>query len=798
MRTLLSILCLMLTSILANSQKVRILDSAKKEPLAYVRVYGKPSEHSTSSGPKGYFSLKGFSPGDSIQFHLVGYQRRTLPFSSVEEKKVLLLQPKAFTPGEVVISADQWRRSAEEIPERIAQVERTDINFQEPQTSADVLGTSGEVYIQKSQLGGGSPMIRGFATNRVLLVVDGVRMNNAIFRGGNLQNVISLDPNAIERSEVVFGPGSMVYGSDAIGGVMSFQTLEPERSHTDSLIASGNAKTRYSSANTEYTGHIDAKVGGEKWGSVTSFTYSHFGDQRMGSVGPSEYLREERVIRVGGQDTAIRNKEPKVQKPTGYHQYNLMQKLHYAPSDSLSFTYGFNYSESSNIPRYDRLTERKGNGRSRNAEWYYGPQIWSMNSLKMDYRRSTLLFDRMKVTGYYQTWEESRHDRGFGSELLRHRVENVGWGGLNFDLKKGLGRNTKLLYGLDLIRNRVNSKAWTENIDTGDEKAIGTRYPDGSTWSSYGAFAQLQHELNEHLKIHFGARYDRVILDARLDTGFYPFPFQKIDINTGAPTGELGFVYRPTDRWTFRLNSSSGFRAPNIDDAAKVFDSEPGSVVVPNSDLGPERAYNVDLGIARRFGSVLEVDVTGFYTFLENAMVRREFRYQGQDSIIYDGTLSNVQATKNVGGARVYGIQASIRAAFGKGFGFEGHYNHTFGESSDGKPIRHVAPPFGKAQLNWEREAFKAQFYVDWNLQIPYEDLAPSEKGKPHLYASNARGLPYSPGWYTLNLKTSYKPVDFLSMSAGVENILDKRYRTYSSGIAAPGRNFIISLRGMF
>jgi hemoglobin/transferrin/lactoferrin receptor protein len=708
------------------------------------------------------------------------------------------MHSKPFDTESVVISADRWERSAKNTPERVAQVDRTDIEFQEPQTSADVLGTTGEVYIQKSQLGGGSPMIRGFATNRVLLVVDGVRMNNAIFRGGNLQNVIALDPNAIEKSETVFGPGSMVYGSDAIGGVMAFQTLEPEPSYGDSLMVSGNAMTRYSSANDEYTGHLDVKLGGEKWASVTSFTYSRFGDQKMGSVGPSEYLREERVTRINDRDTVVDNEDPRIQKPTGYEQYNLMQKLHYRPTDSLSITYGLHYSESSDIPRYDRLTERKANGEFRNGEWYYGPQVWSMNQLKLEYRNSNILFDRLKMTGYYQTWEESRHDREFGSRSLRHRVENVGWGGLNLDFKKELSRNSRLLYGVDLISNKVNSEAWTENIENGSERAIGTRYPDGSTWDSYGAFAQFEHDFSDRLTVNAGARYDRVVLDASLDTGFYPFPFQEIDIKTGAPTGELGFIYHPTEQWTFRLNGSSGFRAPNIDDAAKVFDSEPGSVVVPNSDLGSERAYNVDLGVAKRFGDRLKVDVTGYYTLLENAMVRREFQYQGRDSIVYDGTLSNVQATKNVGSARVYGVQASLQAALGSGFEFEGHYNHTFGETSDGKSIRHVAPPFGKAQLTWQRKSFKAQFYADWNLEIPYEDLAPSEKGKPHLYARNAEGRPYSPGWYTLNVKASYSPVEFLRMSVGMENILDKRYRTYSSGVAAPGRNFIVSARGMF
>ena len=84
-----------------------------------------------------------------------------------------------------------------------------DARLRNPQTTADLLGQIGSVFIQKSQMGGGSPMIRGFATNRVLMVADGVRMNNAIYRSGNNQNIISIDPFSLEDAEVIFGPGSI-------------------------------------------------------------------------------------------------------------------------------------------------------------------------------------------------------------------------------------------------------------------------------------------------------------------------------------------------------------------------------------------------------------------------------------------------------------------------------------------------------------------------------------------------------------------------------------------------------------
>src|SRR5688572_16162673 len=127
----------------------------------------------------------------------------------------------------VVVSVNKWEQKLNEVPNKIVKISKSEILRNNPQTSADLLGQSGTVFIQKSQLGGGSPMIRGFATNRVLLVFDGVRMNNAIYRSGNLQNIISIDALSTQTAEVIFGPGSLIYGSDAIGGVMDFHTLEP-------------------------------------------------------------------------------------------------------------------------------------------------------------------------------------------------------------------------------------------------------------------------------------------------------------------------------------------------------------------------------------------------------------------------------------------------------------------------------------------------------------------------------------------------------------------------------------------
>ncbi len=117
-----------------------------------------------------------------------------------EQKDTTYINPKNYILDETVVSASRWEQNIREVPNRVAKISTATIQFQNPQTAADLLGASNQVFIQKSQLGGGSPMIRGFATNRVLLVIDGVRMNNAIFRSGNVQNVISLDASTLDEA----------------------------------------------------------------------------------------------------------------------------------------------------------------------------------------------------------------------------------------------------------------------------------------------------------------------------------------------------------------------------------------------------------------------------------------------------------------------------------------------------------------------------------------------------------------------------------------------------------------------
>ncbi|MDZ7773075.1 MAG: TonB-dependent receptor [Balneolaceae bacterium] len=797
---LLTMLVAMLCMSPAFGQTVTVVDGGTENPLPGVNIYTPDRSPAVATDQNGQASLDAFENEQTIIFSFVGYTTLRLSWQEVQDRDMhITMRMNSLSMSQMVVSSSRWAQDTREVPVSIERITPEQVRLQNPQTAADLLGVSNEVFIQKSQMGGGSPMIRGFATNRVLLVVDGVRMNNAIFRGGNLQNVISLDANAIANTEVVFGPGSVTYGSDAVGGVMNFSTLDPHLSLTGEPRIEANALTRISSANWEKTGHIDLNLGFENWGSVTSFTYTDYQDMRMGSEGPEDYVRDEFVRRVQGTDMVLDNPRPDIQRPTGYNQYNLMQKFRLRPNENWDMQLGMHYSTTTDLPRYDRLTERSGDTYP-NAEWYYGPQQWLMTNLNSTWFTESPLFDQIKTTLSYQDYEESRNDRDFGDPSLRNREEHVHAWSLNFDFEKQLNEQSTLSYGLEGVWNKVYSDAHVTNIETGAVSPTSSRYPDDSSWESYAAFLNYKNNLSEAVTLTAGARYNQYLVEATFTDRLENFPFDRADINKGALTGSIGSVFRPSETWQINAHISTGFRAPNIDDVGKIFDSEPGSVVVPNPDLEPEYAYNFELGVRKVIEEKLKIDVAAYYTILDNAMARRDFTLNGRDSVMYDGTLSQVQAIQNVASATVHGLQASVEWQVAPTLNLSSNINFQEGEeeNADGgkEPVRHVAPTFGSTHLTWEPGPWSVDLYADYNGEIPYGDLAPSEQGKPHLYALNASGNPYSPSWHTFNVKASYRYSEAITFNFGVENITDQRYRPYSSGIAANGRNVIFGIRG--
>jgi hemoglobin/transferrin/lactoferrin receptor protein len=712
------------------------------------------------------------------------------------------LSNKTVQINEIVISANKTEENKSEIPYEIEVIRSKDIVLNNPQSSADMLINTGSIFVQKSQQGGGSPALRGFESSRVLIVVDGVRMNNAIYRLGHLQDIITLDNSMLDHTEVIFGPSSTIYGSDALGGVMHFYTKKPLFGE-DKMRLKGNSYVRWSSVNNEMTGHLDLNFGWKKIASLTSFTYSKFGDLRSGNmrddVYDSYFSRDYYVETINGVDSMIKNSDRNIQKFSGYSQYDILQKFAFKQNANILHTLNFQFSNSTNIPRYDRLTEYGGEN-LRYAEWYYGPQTRLLASLNTQITSDGKLYNKLNIILAGQSISQDRINRRFGNDNKRFQMEDVLVYSLNADFVKFVKVKHEIRYGLEGIFNDVKSEAKNVNIETNVETPYQTRYPDGgSTMSSYAAYLSHKWRVSEKFIISDGIRFSASALHSKfVDTTFFPFPFKEISQKNNALTGNIGFVVKPTPSWKISLLGSTGFRTPNVDDLTKIFDSSPGTLIVANPDLKPENAYNAELGIEKIFDESVKISVVGWYTKLVNAMVVKNYTYNGQDSVMYDGTMSRVQAVQNADNGNIKGITGTFMADFNEHFSFMSTATYTYGRYHDAEndtivPLDHISPVFGKTALIYRSKKIQAEVYALYNGWKKLKDY--SSSGEDNLQYATPYGMP---SWITLNMKMSWQMTKNIMLQTGLENILDTHYRYFASGISAPGRNLVITLRGTF
>ncbi|WP_420318693.1 TonB-dependent receptor [Ekhidna sp.] len=776
------------------SQNALVVDDANGKPIVDVFIYHENKEDVAYTNEKGIANISAFPKG-LVFFQHPSFHQQSIAYLGNDLR--VSLKEKILSFNEVVISANKWEQEEQSVSQKILTVNKKTIQFQNPQTSADLLANTGQVFVQKSQLGGGSPKIRGFAANSVLLVVDGVRMNNAIFRSGNLQNVINIDPNALESSEVIFGPGSVIYGSDALGGVMDFHTIDPKWSTDNVADVRVNGLARYSTAANERTGHMDVSVGQRKFTFFHSSSFTAFDDLRAGGNRSGGYEREfERnfyVRRINGQDQLVRNEDKNVQKFSGYDLFNSITKFKYRVSPDMDISYGFYYSTTSDIPRYDNLTETLGPNTDslKAAEWYYGPQKWQMHNLKLTYYQGNSIFDQARVTMAYQQFEESRNDRDFGSDSLRTRSELVDMYSLSIDFDKEFN-SSNLYYGIDFYHNDISSEAFNRNIETDDITSTETRYPDGgSTYTSFAVYGSYVNEISSQVTLNSGLRFNAISLSGETtNQQAISSSMANIDLSNSALNGSLGLAINLNETNKISYNVSTGFRAPNLDDVGKVFDVG-NSLVVPNPGLKPEYSLSYELSYQRKTGRSI-FKAVAFHSRLYDAIVDGPFQVNGSSTVIFDNETLNVFAKVNTGDAEIYGGSIGYTAEVSENWAISKNISYTGGRDiTNDEPLRHTTPIFGRASVTYQKKRIRSEFYIDYNSNRDRDDIPSSEiDRKPYLYTDNG-----SPGWYTLNLKSSFQLNETVNLNAGIENIMDAHYRPYSSGISAPGRNFVLAVR---
>lgn len=805
----------------ASAQKITVLNKVTLQPVNNALVFNIEQTKQELTDERGVLDITVFDADEYIIFTHVSYKDFKILKRDITNEIVYLdIKPEKLT--EVFLSASKGQESLKRIAEQVEVLPLEKIKEIAPQTAADLLAEIPGIKIQKSQFGGGSPVLRGMEANRVLLVVDGVRMNNAIYRKGHLQNSITVSPNILERTEVIFGPSSVIYGSDALGGVIHYYTKKPKTS--DEFNVKTSLMTRYSSANKEKTGQLGLELQFKKFASYSNVSYSTFDDLIMGKNRTHGFSNWGLITEFSNNNDDFYNENPventnkNLQRNTGYNQIDVLQKFYIPLSLKTDLTFNFQYGQSSNIPRFDRLTERK-NDKLRFAEWFYGPQKRFLASSQLSLKPNYKFLQKGTVTVAYQNIEESRINRKFGSLHRTSRFEEVDVFSFNGDFHVPITPDNKriLSYGTELTYNKVNSNPKGEILTvngsniTGiiDNYSVQSRYADGgSSYLSSALYINYRQDISKTSTLNSGIRYTNTHLKATwVDETFISLPSNHISLNRSAFTATVGYIYKPVTDWRLNAVLSSGFRSPNIDDVGKVREKG-GDVTVPNINLRPEFVYNAELGTVKYFNNKRSaISLTGYYTLLANYIAREKFTLNGNSQILFDGELANIFANVNKGNAYVIGSTLNAQTTLGSYFNANGSLTYTKGKAYDtGEPLSSIPPLFGNIGLNFEKKRFQAGASIRFNARKKASNYNISEGvdniEQTPVINENAIDDIYkyhgSPSWMTINANTKFSVSKSIDLRAAVHNILDEHYKEFASGVSAAGRNFSFSLLANF
>ena len=807
------IIFLFFITIPATAQQVKVVDRDSNFPIENVTIYNDANNKIVYTNKKGIADLTAFLNSDIISFNHLGYiEYEILKKELGIIEFVVYLSKNSEQLDEIVLSASKGKESRSRIAEQIDIISKEEIKRIAPQTSADLLANLPGIKVQKTQSGGGSPVLRGMEANRVLLVVDGVRMNNAIYRTGHLQNSITVSPNIIDRTEVIFGPSSVIYGSDALGGVIHYYTKTPKISNISEINTS--IYSRYSSVNNEFTTEGNVELRNKKWASYTSVSHSEFGDLKMGKNRTHGFDDWGKVFNYSTNTNtfyslnSVVNPDANIQKNTDYNQTDILQKIAIPLSEKSDLTVNFQYSTSSNINRFDNLATYSGD-ELKFAEWYYGPQNRLLVSSQLKIEPNKRWLQNGTLTAAYQNIKESRIDRKFSSLNRYYSYENLDVFSLNGDFFVPLTNSKDRIfsYGFEVTHNEVDSEAFGRTLEVNENTIVGlgekfveqSRYPDGgSTYTSVASYVNYRQDISAKSTLNTGIRLTNTLLTATWnDDTFITLPDADISLNNSAITATIGYVYKPTINWQLNSIIASGFRSPNIDDVGKVREKN-GDVTVPNIYLKPEYAYSFETSVLKYFNNrKSHVGLNLYYTLLDNYITRDYFEINNSPTIIYNGEEGNVMANVNKNNAYIIGSTFSFKGNINANWSTKGSLTYTKGKAYDTNlPLSSIPPLFGdieisynyknlQAGLNWKFNAKKS--IKDYNLvegidneeQTPYNSLTDSYYGNP--------------SWNTFNFNSNYKINNSIKVFMNVENIFDVHYKEFASAISSPGRNLSLS-----
>ncbi len=798
MKRIIFVIIWLLAQITLFSQSLTVKSLWNNEPLEGVAIFNQQMNKSTLSDSNGVVKLNIFDKYDTLIFQHPSFERYTIPFANINPNTIIWLDKKNILIPEYVITASKHKENKENVPYHIDILSSKEIETSASMNSADLLTETGNIYIQKSQAGGGSPVLRGFEANRVLLVIDGVRMNNAIYRSGHLQNSLTIDNAVLDRVEVIYGPSSVIYGSDALGGVIHYITKSPVFGDTIShKLYETSAYIKGASATNSFKSHLDFNAGFNKIAFLTSLTYSNYGNIKIGKRRNPFYgdwgKQIDYVERIGKRDTVLKNSDPNKILGAEFNQIDLLEKIRIKTGKQSHLTANMQYSTSTNINRQDQLNNRLEDGLPEFSEWYYGPQERLMSALRFEHKEQTSFYNTFEATIAYQNIEESRITREFQVDTIYCQTENVQIGTINLDLFKNLSSRNSISYGLDINYNYVSSEAYKKNIVSNVSLPTMTRYPDeGTKTLSNAAYISYKSKILSNITTNFGLRFQHYWLNAKYGAFYDDLPevFQDVIIESFSITSSASVLINQTPSFNWNLNFSTGFRSPNLDDLAKIRLTS-GKLTLPNSELIPEYTYNVEFGFSKIFNGYMRLRGNYFFSYLTNIITRLPYTFEnGSDSLYFQGRYRTTYQNTNSEEAYIHGFSFNLNSDLNSDLKINSTLNYTFGRNrSQNEPMAHIPPLFGRTIFSYKIKKFDLGISFIYSGWKHIEDMVTTGEDKE----DEATEYGY-PGWYTINFKSNYKVSDIINFNFAIENLTDNFYKPYATGVPAPGINFIGTL----
>jgi hemoglobin/transferrin/lactoferrin receptor protein len=740
---------LLLTSLTFSSVSQQlsgyVYDAKYDTPLANVHVVLDNQRAGAKTDKFGFFNIKLNQKGTyKVKATLIGFKdyKKEIEIKAGDSLNFdIYLQPVNIKlDDEVIISARRIGAADHLSPEAITTIGSSEIEQDAARTVPEALLGATGVFLQKTNHGGGSPFIRGLTGNQNLLLIDGIRLNNATFRYGPNQYLATIDPFITDRVDVVRGSGSVLYGSDAIGGVVQLFTRNPEFSD-HGFKAGGSVMAKWKSRDMEKTGRGEIRVASEKVAFLGGFTYNDFGDIIAG--------------KGLGRET-----------PTGYTGYSGDGKIRVAVGKQNELILAYQYTRQNDVPRYDKLM-------TSHEKYHFDPQIRQLGYLRMHTANKNQWIKKINYVISYGQSDETRLLQKQKQEKVTTEQDIVNTLGGSIEVLSQGSEKWTFTSGVDYYYDRVGSTK-TERLN-GEVTEKRGYYPDGSTASSVAVYSSHNYTLN---KLILGAGFrvngNKVMVEDEL--------FGDVDNKPVAFVWYGSVGYSITQRHFVVVSLYSSFRAPNINDLSS-FGSFNYGIEVPNPDLKPEKSLTYELGYKashERFSGSLFL----FQNKLSDLIERIPATWNGQDTIEFE----RVYRKENFASAIVRGIEMAAGYKLLPQLIINGNLTYTYGQNETlDEPMTRIPPLFGKLGFTFSDPA-------GWWFKMDYLTAASQDRLSSNDIKDTRIPEGGTPGWNVINIRLGYQ-WNRLIATVGVNNIFDEAYRTHGSGVDGYGRNLQADIR---